>query len=47
LESQLLLQWRLWAQAIAIEHSTMEVPTNRFMPLKADFRLNDHQRPPR
>jgi hypothetical protein len=29
---------------IAIEHSTTEVPTNRFMPLKADFRLNDHQR---
>jgi hypothetical protein len=32
---------------IAIEHSTTEIPTNRFMPLKADFRLNDHQRPPR
>ena len=28
----------------AIEHSATQVPTNRFTPSKADFRLNDHQR---
>jgi hypothetical protein len=32
------------ATGIAIENSTMQVPTNRFMPSKAEFRLNDHQR---
>jgi hypothetical protein len=26
-----------------VEHSTTQVPTNRFTPSKADFRLNDHQ----
>jgi hypothetical protein len=28
----------------AIEHSATQVPTNRFTPSKADFRLDDHQR---
>ena len=28
----------------AVEHSATQVRTNRFTPLKADFRLNDHQR---
>jgi hypothetical protein len=28
----------------AVEQSTPQVPTNRFTTLKADFRLNDHQR---
>jgi hypothetical protein len=28
----------------AVEHSTSQVPTNRFTPSKADFRLADHQR---
>jgi CHASE1-domain containing sensor protein len=32
------------ATGIAIENSTMQVPTNRFTPSKAEFRLNDHQR---
>jgi hypothetical protein len=28
----------------AIEHGGTHVPTDRFAPSKADFRLNDHQR---
>jgi hypothetical protein len=28
----------------AVEHSAAQVPTDRFTPSKADFRLNDHQR---
>jgi hypothetical protein len=28
----------------AVQHSAPQVPTNRFTPSKADFRLNDHQR---
>jgi hypothetical protein len=28
----------------AVEHSTTQAPAKRFMPSKADFRLNDHQR---
>jgi hypothetical protein len=29
---------------IAVEHGATQIPTNRFTPSKADFRLNDHQR---
>ena len=28
----------------AVEHSATPAPTKRFMPSKAEFRLNDHQR---
>jgi hypothetical protein len=28
----------------AVQFSGPQVPTNRFTPSKADFRLNDHQR---
>ena len=28
----------------AIDNSATQVPTNRFTPSKAEFRLNDHQR---
>ncbi len=28
----------------AVEHSATQVPTHRFTPSKADFRLSDHQR---
>jgi hypothetical protein len=28
----------------SVEHSATQVPTNRFMASKADFRLDDHQR---
>jgi hypothetical protein len=28
----------------AVEHGATQVPTNRFTPSKADFRLDDHQR---
>jgi hypothetical protein len=28
----------------SVEPSATQVPTNRFTPSKADFRLNDHQR---
>jgi hypothetical protein len=27
----------------AVEHSAPQVPTNRFTPSKAEFRLDDHQ----